>query len=250
MIAPRQRAENPFGRIGVTTRMGGGAVSDIIKVVFAKTRGRRTLLLCPSRLGIHRRLLSIFSENQIMAVRGYVIGPRRPETETEKRLLQGFLVASGIVLLALVIYYFLNPRAVIGDAFVNGASGAPAEIPPPGTFPFYVKPITILLVSGIVFSYCFFSLIQNFLRARIPRAARALLLVVSVVLLGMGIYEVLFNFSLWGALMLSGAPPGSLVNPYPISSSKTNLVYATKITVLWVLAALFAASAFKSSLKE
>ena len=192
-----------------------------------------------------RQLLSAFPW-----VQSYIFAPHYPETKAERRVLQVLLVISAAILIALIVYYFLNPRSIIGDAFVNNPNGGPAEFPPPGTSPFYIKPITALFGAGIVFSYCAFSLILNFARTKVPRSIRALLLVAAVLALGIGIYEVLFNFALWTALLVSGAPPDTYVNAHPVASVKTNLVYATKITVLWVIAGTFAVTTLSKSLED
>src|SRR5579863_4650701 len=80
------------------------------------------------------------------------------QTRTEKTVLWGLLALSGAAILGVVIFYFMNPRSIVGDQLVNTLQGTPAEFPPPGTFPIYVKPITLLFAAGIVFSYSFFVL--------------------------------------------------------------------------------------------
>jgi cytochrome c biogenesis protein CcdA len=170
-------------------------------------------------------------------------------TKSEKAVLLTLLAISGAALLAIAIFYVLNPRAIVGDQLVNSPTGGPEEIPSPKISPVYVKPVTLLFVAGVVFSYCFFVLAQGLISKYMPRFLRYFLLVISITLLAAGLYEVLFNFTLFGALMTSGAAPNTLVNPYPIGGVKTNLVYATKATLLWVIVAFFSTVAFKNSLE-
>ena len=174
--------------------------------------------------------------------------PHQPQTRGERNVLLGLFIASGVVLIILVVFYLLNPRHIIGDQLVNNPNGTPEEIPPQSISPFYVKPITILLVAGVIFSYCFFALSQGLIRKYVPRSVIQLLLVVSVAVLAVGIYEIFFNFSLWSALMASGASPNTLVNTHPNNGVEINLVYATKATLLFTIATFFASMAFKNSL--
>jgi hypothetical protein len=176
--------------------------------------------------------------------------PYRIRTKGETRTFQVLLVISGIIILVIAVYYFLNMRPVIGDQLVNLPNRQPFEIPPPGTFPFYVKPITILFVSATVFAFCLCTLSQGFLVRHAPRPLRAVLLLLSVLLFAMGVYEVFFNFALWSALMVSNPnlSPDLLVNSYPVHTVMINLAYATKITVLWCVVAFFGIMTFRASL--
>jgi hypothetical protein len=171
-----------------------------------------------------------------------------PKSAGEKRLILAILVLSGLILLVLSIYYVITPRSIVGDALVNNPSGNPLEVPPPGTFFFYVKPVTILFASLIVFSFCGFTLLGGVM-SRIPRSLSAFLLVVSVLGLAVSAYEVLFNFTLWAALLASThSNPDSIVNAYPVSSYKINLAFATKSFVALLFISYFALTTFRNSL--
>lgn len=172
--------------------------------------------------------------------------PRMPTTKGEQRVLLVFLVVSGLVLLALAIYYLLNPRAIIGDSLVNTPTGQPNEFPPVGLLPLYVKPATILFVAAVAFSYCFFSLVQSQLRA-LPSSLLSFMAIVSVLVLAISAYEVLFNFTLWSSIMVSSPNPDLAVNAYPESAVKVNLVFATKAFVALFFVALFSLCSFRSS---
>lgn len=170
-----------------------------------------------------------------------------PRTEGEKRLLLVLLIVTGLALLALAIFYFANPRSIIGDALVNTPNGTPMEFPPTNISPIYLKPVTIMFITSVIFAFSFFSLIQRRLD-RVPRTVRALLLLISVAVLAISSYETLFNFVIWGSSMLSHGDPDTIVNAYPVSSVKVNLVFATKSFVALIFISYFSLVAFKNSL--
>ncbi len=177
----------------------------------------------------------------------HFLAPRSPETRGERLVLYVVLILCGVVMLVLVVYYLLNPRGIVGDAFVNTASGQPMEIPPPGTFPIYVKPITLLFIAMIGFSYCFLALIQRPVLLRLPKALLTLFLLISLVLFAMSVYEVLFNFTLLSSLLSVNPNPDLAVNSYPIGGVRTNLVYATKFFVAVVFISYFSIAAIGNS---
>jgi hypothetical protein len=170
-----------------------------------------------------------------------------PKSYGERRLLLCILIVSGLILLSIAIFYALNPRPVIGDALVNTAKGTPEEWPSSNLSPFYVKPVTIMFVAAIGFSYCLFSLVMVSL-VGVPRALRAFLLVASVLTLGVSCYETLFNFILWGSLLANHLDPDLVVNSYPVSSVRVNLVFATKSFVALLFVSYFSLTSFKYSL--
>jgi hypothetical protein len=180
--------------------------------------------------------------------------PYRGRTKGEIIALAVTCAATGVIILIIVAYYFLNPKEVagIGSQLVDLPNGRPFEIPSPSVFLFYVKPITILFASGVIFSFSLCSLSERYIARYAPRWLRVLLLLFSALLLAMGIYEVFFNFSLWSALIASnpGVSPDLLTNDYPISTVMNNLAYATKISVLWCVVAFFALMTFRASLSE
>ena len=171
-----------------------------------------------------------------------------PKTPGEKRLLLALLILNGVTLVGLLIYYILTPRSIVGDSLVNTSSGNPFEVPAPGTFFFYVKPVTILFESLVVFSFCMFSLLGGFLLL-IPRTLRSLLLILSTLSLAVSVYEVLFNFTLWSSLLVtSHNNPDSIVNSYPVATYEINLAFATKAFVALLFISYFAFATFRSSL--
>ena len=172
-----------------------------------------------------------------------------PRTRDERKAILGLLVVSGAILLAIAVYYFLNQRAIVGDSLVNNAQGMPAEFPPPSISPLYVKPVTIMYVSGVVFAFCFFALIEKSL-GQLSRKTRVLLLVVSISLFAIRAYETLFNFTLWGSLLVTHPNPDTITNDYPVSSYTVNLVFATKAFVVLLFVTSFAYLGFKKSLED
>jgi hypothetical protein len=170
-----------------------------------------------------------------------------PANRNERRLFALILLLSGAVLLLLLIFYIANPRPVVGDALVNSAGGRPEEFPPPGTSPFYVKPVTIMFVSSVTFAYCLFGLLARKIR-QMPRSILQLLLMASLVAFGVSLYETLFNFTLWASQMTSHSDPDLLTNSFPTGSVRTNLVFATKSFVTMLFVSLFGVESFSSSL--
>src|SRR5579875_674540 len=177
-----------------------------------------------------------------------LLSPKYPVSKGARYELLIVLIVSGVMLLALAVYYALNPRAIIGDSLVNTQSGQPNEFPPVGLFPFYVKPVTLLLVAAVAFSYSFFSLIQRKLRT-LPKALLSLFAIVSVLILAVSTYEILFNFALWSSILVNVPNPDHAVNVYPESAVKVNLVFSTKAFVALFFVAVFSLSSFRSSLE-
>ncbi len=168
-----------------------------------------------------------------------------PETKLEQRILTVLLGISGITLALLGVLYFLEPRPVIGDAFVNTVSGAPFEIPPASISYFHVKPVTIFFVGLVVFGYCSLSLLKTRI-ARLPGSLRTLLLVISVLAVVVCVYEVLFNFALWTAqIVTQSANPDHAVNNYPGGYLQINLVFATKSFVALLFVSYFAVDSLR-----
>ena len=154
-----------------------------------------------------------------------------------------------MILVAIVAFYITNPRSVVGDALVNTANGTPMEFPPPSISRYYVKPVTIMFVAGVVFSFCFFSLVSRSL-TRVPRSVRALLMLLSIAVLAVSSYETLFNFAIWGSSLVTHADPDTVVNSYPINSVKVNLVFATKSFVALLFVSYFSLMTFRNSLER
>jgi cytochrome c biogenesis protein CcdA len=183
-----------------------------------------------------------------------IFAPHQPQTIGEKRIVEILFVLSLIAIVTILIFYFItpNPSHIIGNQLVNNPNGGPEEFPSPSISPLYAKPITYLFAAGIVFGYCFFALGRRMIEEKIPRSLQTLLLIISVLLFGVGIYEVFFNFTLWSAVMARNpnVDPDTAVNMWPINSLQINLAYATKMSLLWAIVAFFSVMTFKSSLES
>lgn len=116
---------------------------------------------------------------------------------------------------------------VVGETFVN------LEFPPPTISPIYAKPITWFMASLIVFWFSFLELNREMI-LKFSKLSRQLFMLITFFIGAMALYEVLFNFTLWGSLMgaskiLGELNPDILINPFPNPEIPWNLVFATKI---------------------
>ena len=146
-------------------------------------------------------------------------------------------IISGIIALILISYMTLDwviyGASPLGDPLVNQPTGEPFEFPEPEYFPIYAKPITWLYVSVITF---WFSLLESGKdRAKKYSNFRmSIFKIVSFMGLTISGYEILYNFTIWSALMASQAIAGNiipdiLVNSSPNPNFPWNLVFATKM---------------------
>lgn len=145
--------------------------------------------------------------------------------------------SSGIVALAFISYYGIlalgNPPTVIGQQFVL------TEFPPQSVSPwFFAKPITWFSYAS--FFYWAFGLEaqrSHFLRFS-ERMRRFLFVVTAVIGFG-ALYEIFFNFMLWGALEVLAnnctSPPCNpdlAFNQFPNLRNPLSLTFSTKIVTL------------------
>lgn len=134
---------------------------------------------------------------------------------------------AGIIALALVLYGIrLHPSpTVYGEQFILN-EWAP--------IPFIqFKPITLIFVFLFLF-YAF--LIQHFEDkiAKLSRDIRLFLFSIAFLMTAGSLYELFFNFTLWGALMSTTgvSNPDILVNRFPNPETAVSLVYASKLVIL------------------
>lgn len=149
--------------------------------------------------------------------------------------------------MAVGIFSYFTLRAVLGiDSFFPvGENMVSLEFPPPEYSIVYAKPITyfsLLLMTGWVTGL---EAIKDRVRAW-PSSLRRVVVILALVLAFLTGYEVIYNFSIWSALMI-GSASGSLpipANPdqisvaYPNPETPWNLVFATKFfyTILFIAA--------------
>lgn len=116
---------------------------------------------------------------------------------------------------------------VVGETFVN------AEFPPPTISPIYAKPISWFMASLIIFWYSILEVNKEAI-SKFSKFTRHLFMIVAFLVGAMALYEVLFNFTLWGSLMsaseiLGELNPDILISHFPNPEIPWNLVFATKI---------------------
>ncbi|MGQ9542830.1 MAG: hypothetical protein ACUVTM_01890 [Candidatus Bathyarchaeia archaeon] len=141
---------------------------------------------------------------------------------------------SGVAASGLVLYYvwkYPNP-SFYGEQFILDEWAPMIFI--------QFKPITLIFILLFLF-YAF--LIQHF-QARIAslgHEARRFLLIISFLVVAGSLYELFFNFTLWGALMVTTglANPDILVNRFPNLQTAVSIVYASKIVLLIFAVSLY-----------
>jgi hypothetical protein len=162
------------------------------------------------------------------------------DEEGGERKLRALYLTIGLFSLALVVTllayagleFFLHRSEGVGDSLVH-IENKPFEFPEPEYFPIYAKPVTWLYV-GIVL--CWFSVLE-LNRSRLIKYSMFRLSVfrlITFVVFCIAAYEVLYNFSIWSALMAYQATAGNiipdiLVNKSPNPETPWNLVFATKL---------------------
>lgn len=138
----------------------------------------------------------------------------------------------GIIALAFIAYYGImalgNPPANIGQQFVL------TEFPPTSISPWlFAKPITwFSYASFLYWAFGLESQRKHFLNFK--EGTRRFLFVITAVIAFGALYEIFFNFMLWGALeaVTAGGNPDLLNNIYPDLRNPLNLTFATKIVTL------------------
>jgi hypothetical protein len=134
---------------------------------------------------------------------------------------------SGMIALVLALYcIWLYPSpTVYGEQFIFN-EWAPVPF-------IQVKPITAIFVFVFLF-YAF--LIQHFENkiSVMSRDIRQFLFIIAFLMTIGSLYELLFNFTLWGALMSTTgvSNPDILINRFPNPETAVSLVYASKLVVL------------------
>ena len=145
-------------------------------------------------------------------------------------------LGSGLLALGLVLYCALKypSPSVYGEQFISDEWS-------PFLF-IQFKPMTLIFIFGFLF-YAF--LIQHFEPsiASLSRDVRVFLLVISFLVAVGSLYELFFNFTLWGALMsVTGvANPDMLTNRFPNPYTAVSIVYASKLVIL-----IFAMSSYST----
>jgi hypothetical protein len=102
------------------------------------------------------------------------------------------------------------------------------------------KPITLIVYLGFLAWASFLEGVEDFFRSA-RRGFLKLATILSALISFGSLYELFFNFSLWGALMAvtDVANPDALVNRFPTAETAVSLVYASKLVLL-----IFASSTY------
>jgi len=141
---------------------------------------------------------------------------------------------SGLFVLGIVIYFITKhpTSAVYGEQFVKDEIALITFV--------QFKPITLIFMFGFLF---FASLIQHLEReiASLSNDVRTFLFIVAFVVAAGSLYELFFNFTLWGALMSTTtvANPDILINKFPNPKTAVSMVYASKIVILIFAVSLY-----------
>ncbi|MEM3048584.1 MAG: hypothetical protein QXK72_05160 [Candidatus Bathyarchaeia archaeon] len=143
-------------------------------------------------------------------------------------------VCCGIASSGLVVYYVLRYPApsYYGEQFILD-EWAPIMF-------IQFKPITLIFILLFLF---YASLIQHF-RGRIASLSsdvRRFLMIICFLVATASLYELFFNFTLWGALMVTTGVtnPDILINKFPNPQTAVSIVYASKIVLLIFATSLY-----------
>jgi hypothetical protein len=159
------------------------------------------------------------------------MGELRKSEERTRLMYRVVVWISGLTIIAVLVYGLAS--ALVGPQTgveVVGSSLVSINIP----FAWFAKPISYLSVASVVFVYSGFRLWQNKI-ARWSHFRLSFIQLFAVVVAFASVYEILYNFMLWGAflstqLLTSSISPSVLINvvssPAPVP---WNLVFATKI---------------------
>ncbi len=142
--------------------------------------------------------------------------------------------SSGLIAASFIIYYGLQ----IPFSTTVGAQFVLSEWPDPKISPyFYAKPITWFAYFSFLYWAFGLESFKNRFLSLTPKIRRLLFVVTSTVAFG-SFYEILFNFTLWSALMtltnntscpMPPCNPDRLANTFPALRNPVNLVFATKV---------------------
>ena len=158
------------------------------------------------------------------------------EEERGRTIYKIVTIISGSILIGLTLFAilasFLYGMTVVGESLVNLPSGVPFEFPQPEYFPIYAKPVTWMYVSLIIFWFSVLELNRKRIVALSP-ATLTFCRLFAVIFASLAAYEIVYNFSIWSAIMAYQAISGTL-NPdlvvvaFPNPQTPWNLVFATK----------------------
>ncbi len=137
---------------------------------------------------------------------------------------------SGIIMLLTITYgvYEMFIEYITTGTIVIGAPLVSVEFP----YKYFAKPVTYFAVSLVIFWYSLLHVVHD----KISSLKRALRAFFSIIALGIAYasgYELLYNFMVWDAIVVSQMLKGSInidqaIIGYPDPNLPWNLVFATK----------------------
>jgi len=170
---------------------------------------------------------------------------RTAKSEVVMKLIAIFSGASiaGLTIYSVIASYIFGIN-VVGETLVNLPNAKPFEFPGPEYFPLYAKPVTWLFVFVILFGFSSLELAKPKM-TRISPTIMNISRTLAFVSVGLSAYEVLYNFSIWSALMsfqaITGSlNPDSIVVAFPNPQTPWNLVFATKVFSALFIVSLYA----------
>ncbi|MEM2122577.1 MAG: hypothetical protein QXE79_02965 [Candidatus Bathyarchaeia archaeon] len=95
------------------------------------------------------------------------------------------------------------------------------------------KPITLIVYLGFLAWAFFLEGVEDWFRSANEDLLKFVMITSALTSFG-SLYELFFNFSLWGALMVvtDVVNPDALVNKFPTAETTVSLVYASKLVLL------------------
>ncbi len=151
-----------------------------------------------------------------------------------------------------IVASIIQGSEVVGFAYVA------TEFPPPEVFPiFYAKPITWLFASALLLFYSTLELNKKLIMG-FPKIFLEATKIFAFLIFGISLYEIYFNFTLWGGFIAADAILGKLnpdliINPFPNPETPWSVVFATKIFLLLAILTIYyiySLSKFQSEFKR
>ncbi len=142
-----------------------------------------------------------------------------------------------LILVYAIIDVLVHGLGVIGADLVN------VELPPPSISPIYFKPITILYIAGGLLLFSGLEVgkeqLRSFSSAK-KTFIRAFAFIVAVVF----VFEVGYNFAFWSGQIAAESIRGTLnpdliANPFPSLVYQFNIVFASKLTTLFMISGIY-----------
>jgi hypothetical protein len=165
----------------------------------------------------------------------------------QNRLPLYVLLGSVAAIAFLVAYVMANGtgEGPVGQEFVN------EELPPPGTFPYFLKPITWLMIVVFAGWFSFLELMKNQIKI-LENNWRYFYAMALFIIAAVSFYEILYNFMYWGVILsrqpaASALNPDSVANGFPSQLYQVNIVFATKVGVTIFACAMYALALLKFS---